>query len=284
MPVSTALQRLAPESFLAAHSFLLARGDRLSLTDMRRRLEQAGYQCVPQVMTHGEFAVRGSLLDLFPMGSPVPYRVDLFDEEIETIRSFDPESQRTLEKVHRIELLPAREFPLDEAGIAHFRGAFRNSFEGNPGSSLIYQEVSSGNAPGGLEYYLPLFFDQTATLFDYLPAQFLGIHVGRLWKAYFILPYPNQRGLWVNFKSPLLWDVFAVSTYASVSALFWYVGLIPDLATLRDRSKSWFGKRIYGAFALGWRTGPAITALRAGAAELRDDPVLAAVVDGLVAE
>ena len=176
VPVSTALQRLAPERFLAAHSFLLAPGDRLSLNAMRRRLEQAGYQCVPQVMTHGEFAVRGSLLDLFPMGSPVPYRIDLFDEEIETIRSFDPESQRTLEKVHRIELLPAREFPLDEAGVAHFRGAFRNSFEGNPGNSLIYQEVSNGNAPGGLEYYLPLFFDQTATLFDYLPAQFLGIH------------------------------------------------------------------------------------------------------------
>jgi transcription-repair coupling factor (superfamily II helicase) len=137
---------------------------------------QAGYQAVSQVLGHGELAIRGSLLDIFPMGSQFPFRIDLFDEEIESIRTFDPESQRTLEKVERVELLPAREFPLNDAGISRFRQAYRNQFEGDPQRSLIYREVSDGNAPGGLEYYLPLFFEQTATLFDFLPEQLLTIH------------------------------------------------------------------------------------------------------------
>ncbi|HHH39196.1 MAG TPA: transcription-repair coupling factor, partial [Sedimenticola sp.] len=169
VPVSTALQRLPPREYLLAHSFQIRPGDRLSLEGMRQRLTKAGYECVSQVMGHGEYAVRGSLLDLFPMGSALPYRVDLFDEEVESIRTFDPETQRTLERVARMELLPAREFPLDEAGIGRFRQAYRNSFEGDPQSSPVYREVSAGNAPGGLEYYLPLFFKHTDTLFDYLP-------------------------------------------------------------------------------------------------------------------
>jgi len=176
VPLSTLLQRLPPRRYLDANTLILGVGEQLSLDQMRLRLEKAGYQCVSQVIAHGEFAVRGSLLDLFPMGSPLPYRIDLFDEEIETIRTFDPETQRTIDKVQRIEMLPAREFPLDEAGITHFRQAYRNAFEGDPQASLIYREVSEGNAPGGLEYYLPLFFEQTASLFDFLPENLLTIH------------------------------------------------------------------------------------------------------------
>jgi transcription-repair coupling factor (superfamily II helicase) len=170
-PVSTLMQRLAPKRFLDAHCLVVERGQRIDLDETRRRLEHAGYQCVSQVFSHGEFAVRGSLLDIYPMGSQLPYRIDLFDDEVDTIRSFDPESQRSSDKVPRIEMLPAREFPMDEAGINRFRRNYRTRFEGDLQQSLIYQDVSDGRMPSGLEYYLPLFFDQTETLFDYLPQQ-----------------------------------------------------------------------------------------------------------------
>ncbi|MCP3869963.1 MAG: transcription-repair coupling factor [Gammaproteobacteria bacterium] len=173
VPASTLLQRLPPREYLDAHTFVLQTGDKLALDDMSRQLQKAGYQRVSQVIAHGEFAVRGSLLDLYPMGSQVPFRIDLFDNEVESIRTFDPESQRSLERVEGIQTLPAREFPLDEKGIAHFRRAFRNRFEGDPQRSPIYREVSSGNAPGGLEYYLPLFYERTESLFDFLPKELL---------------------------------------------------------------------------------------------------------------
>lgn len=169
-PTGTLLQRLAPREYVDGHSLALGVGDRLNLDAMRRRLEQAGYRRVSQVIAHGEFAVRGSLLDLFPNGNDLPFRIDLLDEEIESIRTFDPDTQRSQNKVTRIRLLPAREFPLSEEGIAAFRQGYRGAFEGDPQQSLIYREVSAGSVPGGLEYYLPLFFDRTATLFDYLPA------------------------------------------------------------------------------------------------------------------
>ncbi|MCG7952282.1 MAG: transcription-repair coupling factor [Candidatus Thiodiazotropha endolucinida] len=168
-PVSTLMQRLAPKSFLDAHCLIVECGQSIDLDETRRRLEHGGYQCVSQVFSHGEFAVRGSLLDIFPMGSQRPYRIDLFDDEVDTIRTFDPESQRSCDKVPRIEMLPAREFPMDEAGINRFRRNYRSQFEGDLQQSLIYQDVSDGRIPGGLEYYLPLFFEQTETLFDYLP-------------------------------------------------------------------------------------------------------------------
>ncbi|MET0026166.1 MAG: transcription-repair coupling factor [Candidatus Thiodiazotropha sp.] len=170
-PVSTLMQRLAPREFLDAHCLIVETGQRLNIGEVRLRLEQGGYQCVSQVFSHGEFAVRGSLLDIFPMGSQQPFRIDLFDDEVDTIRTFDPESQRSDEKIPRIELLPAREFPLDEAGIGQFRRNYRIRFEGDLQKSLIYQDVSDGRVPSGLEYYLPLFFEQTMTLFDYLPDQ-----------------------------------------------------------------------------------------------------------------
>jgi len=175
-PVSSLLLRLPPREYIEARTLLVDVGDRLSITETRRRLEAAGYQCVSQVMGHGEFAVRGALLDIFPMGQDVPYRIDLFDDEVESIRTFDPESQRSLEKVPAIRLLPAREFPLDEAGITRFRQAFRTVFEGDPQRSPLYREVSAGHAPGGIEYYLPLFFEHSESLFDYLPGERLTLY------------------------------------------------------------------------------------------------------------
>jgi len=173
VPVATLLQRLAPRHYVDGHSLVLAVGERLDLDATRLRLERAGYQCVSQVIAHGEYAVRGSLLDVFPMGNPEPLRIDLFDQEVESIRTFDPDSQRSKDKVNGIRVLPAREFPLGEEAVAHFRQRYRARFEGNPQNSLIYREVSGGGVPGGLEYYLPLFFEETATLFDYLPEQVL---------------------------------------------------------------------------------------------------------------
>jgi len=169
VPVATLIQRLAPRAYLDGHSLLLRVGETLDQDALRRRLEAAGYACVSQVTEHGDFAVRGAIIDLFPMGAAQPYRIDLFDDEVESIRTFEPETQRSIAKVETVELLPAREFALDKAAITQFRQAFRSRFEGDPQRSLIYREVSNGSAPGGIEYYLPLFFEQTETLFDYLP-------------------------------------------------------------------------------------------------------------------
>ena len=166
----TLLQRLPPREYIDRNSLLLRRGERLDLEQMRKRLDGAGYHCVSQVMEHGEFAVRGALLDLYPMGSRMPFRIDLLDDEIETIRTFDPETQRSLDAQDVVRLLPAREFPLDENAIRLFRQRFRASFEGDPQGCPVYRDVSQGMAPAGIEYYLPLFLEQTATLFDYLPA------------------------------------------------------------------------------------------------------------------
>ncbi|MHB8404347.1 MAG: transcription-repair coupling factor [Gammaproteobacteria bacterium] len=167
---ATLMQRLPPPAYLAGNAFLLKVGERLDPEAMRQRLTAAGYASVPQVMEHGEFAVRGALLDIFPMGSPTPFRIDLFDEEIESIRRFDPETQLSQEPFQEIRLLPAREFPLDEDGIRGFRQRYRARFEGDPQKNPVYRDVSNGLAPAGIEYYAALFFDQSADFFDYLPA------------------------------------------------------------------------------------------------------------------
>jgi transcription-repair coupling factor (superfamily II helicase) len=169
--LSTALYRLAPPAFLAAHTFFLKQKDTLDEAAFRAQMALGGYSHVNQVFAPGEFSIRGGLIDLFPMGSALPYRIDLFDNEIETLRAFDVDTQRSIYPVNEIRLLPAREFPLDEAGITRFRQNFRERFEGDPSKSKLYKDVSNGLAPAGIEYYLPLFFEQTATLFDYLPAQ-----------------------------------------------------------------------------------------------------------------
>ncbi len=169
VPLATALIRLSPKAYLSANSFMLKKGQKLDLEALRSQCAEAGYHHVTQVISHGEFSVRGGLVDLFPMGSALPYRIDLFDDEIETIRTFDVDTQRSLYPVPEIRLLPAREFPLDEAGIATFRSQFRESFEGDPQRARIYKDVSKGVASGGIEWYLPLFFEKTANLLDYLP-------------------------------------------------------------------------------------------------------------------
>jgi transcription-repair coupling factor (superfamily II helicase) len=171
VPVTTALYPLPPVSYMAAYTFFLKKGERLDLEAFRAQMTLAGYTHVQQVLTPGEYCVRGGLVDLFPMGGALPFRIDLFDNDIETISTFDVDTQRTLYPVPEIRLLPAREFPLDEKAQAWFRQRFRERFEGDPSRSSIYKDVSKGIAPSGIEYYLPLFFEQTATVFDYLPGE-----------------------------------------------------------------------------------------------------------------
>ena len=166
---ATLMQKLAPPAYVVGGTLMLKVGARLDPDGLRAQLSAAGYASVTQVMEHGEFAVRGSLLDVFPMGSPVPYRVDLFDDEIESIRIFDPETQLSKDSLDELSLLPAKEYPLDEAGIRAFRQRYRARIEGDPQRSAIYRDVSNGIAIGGVEYYLPLFFDQTSDFFAYLP-------------------------------------------------------------------------------------------------------------------
>ncbi|NNJ65204.1 MAG: DEAD/DEAH box helicase, partial [Xanthomonadales bacterium] len=169
IPVSTLMQRIAPPEFVRGNSLRLAKGQSLNPDAFRRKLIAAGYRSVSQVSEHGELAVRGALIDVFPMGTEVPLRIDLFDEEIESLRRFDPDTQMSRDKIDAIEILPAREFPMDERGIRFFRQNFRRRFEGDPTRSAVYREVSEGITPPGVEYFLPLFFENTASFFDYLP-------------------------------------------------------------------------------------------------------------------
>lgn len=168
--LDTLLQRLPPRAYVEGRSFCLKVGEKLALEAFRLRLAEAGYASVSQVGGPGEFALRGSLLDVYPMGSAFPLRIDLFDDEIDAIRRFDAESQRSLDTLNEITLLPARELPLDADAVRAFRRRYRQRFEGDPTRSAIYRGVSDGIAPSGIEFYLPLFFDQTASLFDYLPS------------------------------------------------------------------------------------------------------------------
>ena len=178
VPVTTALYRLAPPEFLAAYTFSFRQGEELNEEGLRRQLTLANYSHVTQVTAPGEFCIRGGLIDLFPMGSVLPYRIDLFDDEIESIRSFDVDTQRSLYPVKEIQLLPGREFPMDESARNQFRARFREVFEGDPSRALPYKDIGNGIAFSGIEYYLPLFFEQTATLFDYLPDSAITVTLG----------------------------------------------------------------------------------------------------------
>ncbi|HEY7840829.1 MAG TPA: CarD family transcriptional regulator, partial [Gammaproteobacteria bacterium] len=169
VPAATIMHRLLPGDFLRRHSLVLAAGERLDLSAFRVELAGSGYRFVPQVEEHGDAAVRGSLLDIFPMGAQAPYRIDLLDDVVDSIRSFDPETQRSQDRQERIEILPARETVLTDETIARFRSGWRQRFPGNPGDSPVYREVSAGNAPAGIEYFLPLFYEGTQSLFDYVP-------------------------------------------------------------------------------------------------------------------
>jgi transcription-repair coupling factor (superfamily II helicase) len=169
-PAPTALVRLCPPAYVAGHTFFLAAGEKLSLESLKQQLVVAGYQHVTQVVAPGEFCFRGGLIDLFPAGSALPYRLDLDDDVVDAIKTFDVDSQRTLYSVKEVRMLPAREFTLDEGGRARFRSRWRELFEGDPSKKRLYKDVSAGIPSAGIEYYLPLFFESVATLFDYLPA------------------------------------------------------------------------------------------------------------------
>lgn len=183
VPITTLLQRLMPVSYLLGNSLMVSIGDKIDVDQMRHNLERAGYHAVDTVYEHGEFAVRGSLIDIYPMGSNCPYRIDLFDDEIETLRTFEPESQRTIDKVDEIRLLPAKEFPLNRNGINLFKQKWLAQFDVNHKECPIYQDISDGITPAGIEYYLPLFFDSLSTLFDYLPKQTQVFAIGNVEKA-----------------------------------------------------------------------------------------------------
>ena len=175
LPITTLLQKVSPPSYIYQRSLSLKVGDVTEITELRDKLTNYGYRNVAQVEEHGEYAVRGSILDLFPMGSKSPYRIEFFDDDLESIRSFEVENQRSLEKLNAINLLPAQEFPLDDAGIRGFRQNFRERFDIDPNTCPIYTDISDGHTSPGVEYYLPLFFDRVVSLFDYLPesSQFL---------------------------------------------------------------------------------------------------------------
>ena len=172
----TIMHRFLPQDYLLSHSIALETDQTLDFLRLRERLNQAGYRAVNQVFEHGEFAIRGAIMDIFPMGSTFPYRIELFDEKIETIRRFDPDSQCSIEKITQIRLFPAREYPLAETGINQFRQNWRALFPGNPKESPLYNSISEGMAAAGAEYYLPLFFPQLNTFFDYLPKQAIVIN------------------------------------------------------------------------------------------------------------
>jgi len=182
-PISTWMQRLAPTNYLEKFSLVLRPGDLLNIESTRLRLEKHGYHCVSQVREHGEFAVRGSIIDLFPMGSRQPFRIDLLADEVDSIRTFSTDTQRSIDKIEQINLLPAHEFPIDQEAIDLFRQQWRSNFEGNPLNCPIYQDITAGICPPGIEYYLPLFFNETATLTDYLPKNISLLHFGNTHQA-----------------------------------------------------------------------------------------------------
>ena len=169
VPVTTALQRLGPPNFLSGHTFFFRQGDKLNEAALKLQLQQAGYDPVSAVMRPGEYSIRGGLFDLFPMGSNLPYRLDLFGDEIEQIRAFDPDTQRSLYPVKEVRLLPGHEFPFDDASRTAFRGRWREVFEGDPSRCSIYKDANLGIPSAGIESYLPLFFEEKSNLFDYFP-------------------------------------------------------------------------------------------------------------------
>ncbi|MGQ8365801.1 transcription-repair coupling factor [Glaciecola sp. 1036] len=209
LPVNTVLQRLAPLDYVGKHLLYLNVGEKLIPTEFRRTLENSGYLHVNQVMGHSEFSIRGSIIDLFPMGSDHPFRIDLFDDEIDSIHVFDPSSQRSLEKIQQVRLLPAREFPTDKESISEFRIRFLDKFPNAHNSdqeSILYQ-ASRGTMPGGIEYYLPLFFEKTATLFDYLHQDSLVIfsdNLEQVAEKYWLDVQKRYQQYQFNLARPLL--------------------------------------------------------------------------------
>ncbi|MGI1678270.1 MAG: transcription-repair coupling factor [Cellvibrionaceae bacterium] len=207
VPVTTLLHRLCPPDYIQKNSLVIEKGQKFELTQITRRLQETGYRCVDTVFEHGEYAVRGSLIDIFPMGSQLPYRIDLFDDEVESLRTFDSETQRTIQQIDSIRLLPAKEYPLDKEGITHFRDSWHTTFDVDHRRCPLYQDVSEGIAPAGIEYYLPLFYEQCGTLFDYIPEHAIVFTQGNLenaiehfWKESFTR-YESRRA---DIERPIL--------------------------------------------------------------------------------
>jgi len=224
IPLNTLAQRLPPRSYIQGNVLSLKVSQKLDIETFRRELEASGYSNVNEVMEHGEFAIRGSIIDLFPASSNTPFRIDLFDDEIESIRCFDPQSQRSDNRVDSVELLPAREFPTDETGIQKFRSRYREMVAGDPLNSIIYKSVSDGIMPSGIEYYLPLFFDEDEldTLFDYLPASSLYIaphaldHQLEVFEAEVKERYEQRRH---DIERPILAPEFLYQTTSEITGL-----------------------------------------------------------------
>ena len=183
IPMTTLMHRTPPQHYVASNVLTLTEGQPLNTRQLVTNLSLSGYRAVDTVMEHGEYATRGSLIDLYPMGSDLPLRVDVFDDEIESMRSFDPESQRTVARLPTINVLPAREFPMDRAGIELFKLNWYRTFDGDPEQASVFNEVSAGRVPSGAEYYLPLFFGETQTLFDNLPESVPLVTVGMHYEA-----------------------------------------------------------------------------------------------------
>ena len=240
VPMKTALQRLPPRSFLAGHVFLLRKGDRFDAHAHRNLLEEAGYRAVDTVNERGEFAVRGSLLDVFPMGASQPLRIDLFDDSIESLRTFDPDTQRTIERVDAFEVLPAKEFPLNEASIANFRRRWHETFDVDVRRCPVYQDVSRGLASSGIEFYLPFFFDRLSTLFDYLPADCLVVRdtsaesIATSFRRDVRERYESLRG---DIERPL---VAPDALYLAVDELFAALGRYPTILLGADSNVATF--------------------------------------------
>ncbi len=230
VPVNTLMTRTAPVSYIKGHTLIIKTGDRLDLHQMRQQLEKAGYNAVSQVMEHGEFSARGSLLDLFPMGTSQPFRLDFFDDEIDSIKLFDPETQRSDQAVKHINLLPAHEFPTDEPAIERFRKNYRDKFNSSVQKESVYHQVSHGIFPAGIEYYLPLFHEETGTLLDFFPENTLFITFGNLhnsadlfWKDV-VARHENRN---VDPLRPL---INPVDMYLPVEELFSQIKQRPQLA------------------------------------------------------
>jgi len=271
LPITTLMQRLPPQEYVQANSLILQKGQPLDREKLRLRLEMSGYRAVNQVMEHGEFSVRGSILDLFPMGSAHPYRIDLFDDEIDSLRIFDAETQRSRAEVPQVRLLPAREYPLNKDSIGHFRESWCKTFPGDPNRCSVYHDVTHQIPPPGAEFYLPLFFTHTQTLFDYLPDSALLC----LWDG----AVPTAEAFWTEINTryeqlrhdierPLLPPS---EIYLPVDQLFGYFKAYPQVslgatdgyvshAAVGDEAKQALSPPKAGTFEFATHTPPAIPA------------------------
>ena len=235
VPVATAMQKLPPVPFLAGRTFWLKTGQTLDIGRLKTDLVDAGYNHVSHVVAAGEFAVRGGIVDLFPMGSEMPYRIDLFDDEIDSIKTFDTDTQRTISPVSEIRLLPAHEFPTDSEAQKIFRSRFREEVDGNPNDAAVYKAVSNGHFGAGVEYYLPLFFEnELETLFDYIGEDALFVSLGDV--------HAEANRFWSDVKSryamaqgdetypPLLPQHLYLSTDVFAGRLKNYGQVLPDVS------------------------------------------------------